>query len=91
MEANIRKELDTLMKMVHNWKQDYQRWVTPAGGDDFLAREFLEEIERHVVPYVHRMYACEYLTSSEAEEFLDSCYGQVNELRDLIMAAETQN
>lgn len=91
MEANVREELDTLTKMVHNWRQDYQRQLTPEGGDDFLAREFLEEIERHVVPYVQRLYACKYLTPSEAEEFLDSCYGQVNELRDLIVAAETEN
>lgn len=80
MEENVRKELETLEGMVLTWKKSYLGWAPPDGGGEFLAKEFLEEIDTHVYPYVRRLYECEYLTSSEAKEFLDFCYGQVEDL-----------
>jgi hypothetical protein len=89
MEDSVRKELDTLEQMVLNWKASYLGFATPEGGNDFLVEEFQEEIGTYVSPYVRRLYQCEYLTPEEAEEFMDQCYDQVEELRQMIQELET--
>lgn len=90
MEENVREELETLEGMVLAWKRSYLGWAPPARGGEFLAKEFQEEIDTHVYPYVRRLYECDYLTSSEAREFLDFCYNQVEDLRDSLRAAEAE-
>jgi len=90
MEENVIKELDTLMNMVRNWKKNYAGWVTPNGENEYVIKEFLDEIDMHINPYMQRLYACEYITQSESNEFMNECYGHVNELRDLIKEVETK-
>jgi hypothetical protein len=80
MEENVRKELDALRGMVLTWKKDYLGSASPEGDCEYLAREFMEEVETHVYPYVRRLSECDYLTGPEAKEFLEFCYGQVQEL-----------
>ena len=93
MEDEVRKELETLKGMVLNWKKDYLGWAPSDGGGEFLARELMEEIETHVYPYVRRMFECNYLTQSEVNEFLEDCYGQVEDLHDTLvgMGAKKRN
>jgi phage/plasmid-associated DNA primase len=88
MEENVRKELETLKGMVLRWKRSYLEWVSSDGGDEFLAQDFLQEIENHVYPYVRRMHECNYLSGPEAKEFLDHCYNEVEDLRNALRAAE---
>lgn len=80
MDENVRKELEALKGMVQTWKKDYLGFVSPDGDSEYLVREFLDEVETHVYPYVRRLRECDYLTGPEAKEFLDYCYGQVAEL-----------
>ena len=80
MEENVRKELDALRGMVLTWQKDYLGSVSSDGDCEYLVREFLEEIETHVYPYVKRLRECDHLTGPEAKEFLDYCYGQAAEL-----------
>lgn len=89
MEENVRKELDTMEQMVLNWRLSYLGFATPDGGNDFLVEEFQEEIATYISPYVRRLYQCEYLTPVEAEEFMDHCYNQVDELRLQIQELES--
>lgn len=88
MEENVRKELEVLKGMVLTWKKDYLGWAPSEGGGEFLAKEFMEEIETHVYPYVRRLYECKYLSGAEAKEFLDSCYGQAEDLRASLQETE---
>jgi hypothetical protein len=90
MEENVRKELDTVKDMVVRWKNSYLQWATPDGDNEFLIEEHSDEISRHVSPLVRRLYENNYLTQSEAREFLECCYSQVNELRDLIKMKEAE-
>jgi hypothetical protein len=81
MEANVRKELEVLKGMVTAWRDSYQA-ASPADGEgDYLVHEFVEEIEIHVYPYARRLWECDHLSQAEADEFLDFCYRQVEELR----------
>ena len=90
MEENVRKELETLKGMVLNWKKDYLGWAPPDGGWEYLPRELLEEIETHISPYIRRMYECDYLSPSEVREFMESCYLQVEDLRNTLAEIEAE-
>jgi len=90
MKENVRKELDALEMMVFNWKQVYLGDATPDGNNDCLVEEFQEEIETYMVPYLRRLFQCEHLTAGEAEEFLNLCHSQVEELRNLIREVERE-
>lgn len=80
MEANVRAELDAMKGMVLAWKKSYLRDAPPEGGGEYLAEEFLQEIETYVNPYVRRLFETNYLSEAEAKEFLDLCYDEVNDL-----------
>lgn len=88
MDDQVRKELDALRGMVLTWKKDYLGSASSDGDGEYLAREFLEEVETHVYPYVRRLRECDYLTGPEAKEFLDYCYGQAAELGKAIQPAD---
>ncbi|MFQ5855183.1 MAG: hypothetical protein ACE5LU_06025 [Anaerolineae bacterium] len=88
MDETVRKELETLKGMVLTWKGSYLGWAPPDGGGEFLAQEFLEEIDTLVYPYVRRLYDCDYLSQAEVNEFLDFCYSQAEELRNVLKEAE---
>lgn len=90
MEEEVRQELATLRGMVLNWKKDYLGWAPPDGGGEFLARELAEEIETHVYPYIRRMHECRYLSDAEVKEFLESCYGEVRDLRNALEEREAK-
>jgi hypothetical protein len=90
MEENVRKELDALTGMVLTWKKDYLGSVSSDEDCEYLAREFLAEIEMHVYPYVRRLMECNYITGPEAKEFLDYCYGQVAELGKAIQQPDVK-
>ncbi len=84
MEENVHKELETLKSMVFAWRENYRLTGSADGTDEFLVREFAEEIELHVYPYMRRLRECDYLTATEADEFLNFCDQQVEELRHLL-------
>jgi len=81
MEAEVQKELEALKGMVTAWKKSYLEYVSADGGDEYLAAEFLEDIETYFYPYTRRLCECDYLSESEANEFMEFCYSQVAELR----------
>jgi len=90
MEEEVRKELETLQGMVLNWKKDYLGWAPPDGGWEYLPRELQEEIDTHVTPYIRRMWECEYLSPLEIREFVESCYAQVEDLRNTLEEMEAK-
>lgn len=90
MEENVRKELETLKGMVLNWKKDYLGWAPPDGGWEYLPQDLMEEIETHISPYIRRMYECDYLSPSEIREFMESCYMQVEDLRNTLGEMEAK-
>ena len=90
MEENVKKELDTIKEMVLRWRKSYLGWATSDGGNDYLIEEFSEEISTHVSPLVRRLWESNHLSLPEHHEFMESCYNQLNELRDLIKEKEAE-
>ena len=89
MEENVRKELDALKGMLHNWKTGFMSWASPDGDNDHVLLEFTEEIQRNLYPYVRRLFETSHLSASEAKEFMIYCYGQVEDLRCQLKEVET--
>ena len=81
MEENVQQELDTLKQMLNNWKRGFLNWASPDGDNDHVLLEFTEEIQEQLYPLVTRLRETEHLTGSEAKEFMDYCYSQVEDLR----------
>ena len=91
MEDNVRKEIETLKGMVLNWKRGFLGWASPGGDNEYVIHEFFYEIQQQVYPYVRRMVETGYLTESEAKEFMDYCYTQVENLRRQLDEMETSH
>ena len=89
MEENVIKELDTLKQMLDNWKRGFLSWASPDGDNEYVLREFREEIDSQLFPYVTRLLQNEHLSQFEAKEFMDYCYSQVEDLRDQLNKVET--
>ena len=89
MEENVIKELDVLKGMLNNWKRGFLSWASPDGENDYVLMEFAEEIQQQLYPYVTRLLEAKHLTQSEAKEFMDYCYSQVEDLRDQLSKVET--
>ena len=90
MEENVIKELNTLKGMVLNWKRSFLGWASPDRDNDYVYQEFSEELQNYVYPYVRRLYETKHLSDSEAKEFMDYCYRQVEDLRDQLKDVETK-
>ncbi|MBW2603759.1 MAG: hypothetical protein JRE28_05510 [Deltaproteobacteria bacterium] len=89
MEENVIKELDTLKGMMNNWKRGFLSWASPDGDNEYVLLEFREEIDMHLFPYVTRLLETEHLSQPEAQEFMNYCYGQVEDLSDQLDKVET--
>jgi hypothetical protein len=89
MEDNVRKELDTLRGMLHNWKTGFMSWGSPDGDNEHVLLEFTEEIQTNIYPFVRRLFETSQLTQSEAKEFMVYCFGQVEDLRGQLSGAGT--
>ena len=89
MEENVIKELDTLKGMLSNWKRGFLTWASPDGDNEHVLLEFNEEIQAQLYPYVTRLLETEHLSEPEAREFMDYCYGQVEDLRNQLNKVET--
>jgi len=89
MEENVTNELDTLKVMLNNWKRGFLSWASPDGDNEYVLQEFREEIDSQLYPYVTRLLQTEHLSPSEAREFMDYCYNQVEDLRDQLSKVET--
>jgi hypothetical protein len=81
MEENVQKELDALKGMLNNWKTGFLSWASPDGDNDHVLLEFTEEIQMNMYPFVRRLFETNHLSDTEAREFMNYCYSQVEDLR----------
>ena len=63
--------------MVTNWKASYLSQVDGAGGNEYIVKDFWEEIEENILPYV------------ESAGFAGWAFRQVKDLERLIEEIES--
>nr|MBC8360887.1 hypothetical protein [Candidatus Desulfatibia profunda] len=91
MQENVKEELDTIKEMVQRWKKSYLGWASPDGENEYLLEELSEEISRHVSPLIRRLHDGSHIDQFEAHEFLEYCYGQLEDLRNELKKVERQD
>jgi hypothetical protein len=75
MEENT--EIKSLKHMVKNWKASYLSQVDDAGGNEYLVKDFWEEIEENILPFI------------ESVDFARWAFQQVKDLERLIKDIES--
>jgi hypothetical protein len=65
--------------MVKSWKASYLLQADGAGGNEYLAKDFLEEIEEGILPHV------------ESPDFTGWAFQQVKDLERLIKEKESNH
>ena len=45
-------EIKSFKQIIINWKASYLSQVDGAGGNEYLVKDFWEEIEENILPYV---------------------------------------
>lgn len=81
MESGIEKEVETIKQMMRNWRRGFLTWHEPGVSNDYILKEFQEEITDQLLPYVYRLMQTEYLTNAEALKLMDECYAEVDVLK----------
>ena len=75
MEKNA--EIKPFKQMVKNWKASYLSQVDDAGDNEYLVKDFLEEIEESILPFV------------ESAGFARWAFQEVKDLERLIKETES--
>jgi hypothetical protein len=75
MEENT--EIKPFKQMVKNWKASYLSQVDGAGDNEYLVKDFLEEIEESILPFV------------ESAGFARWVFQEVKDLERLIKETES--
>jgi len=75
MEENT--EINPFKQMVKNWKASYLSQVDAAGGNEYLIKDFWEEIQENILPHV------------ESAGFSRWAFQQVKDLERLIKKIES--
>lgn len=75
MEENT--EIKSFKQMVKNWKASYLSQVDGAGGNEYLVKDYWEEIEENILPHV------------ESVGFARWAFQQVKDLERLIKEIES--
>jgi len=75
MEEN--SEIKCFKQMVKNWKASYLSLVDEAGGNEYLVKDFWEEIEENILPFI------------ESGGFARWAFQQVKDLERLIKEIES--
>ena len=70
-------ENESFKQMVINWKASYLSQVDGAGNNEYLVKDFWEEIEESILPYVESAY------------FASWAFQQVKDLEGLINEIES--
>jgi hypothetical protein len=70
-------DIKSYEQMVKNWKASYLSQVDDAGGNEYLVKDFWEEIEESILPYI------------ESAGFAGWAFQQVKDLERLIKEIES--
>ncbi|MHB1042400.1 MAG: hypothetical protein ACYC0Q_06145 [Eubacteriales bacterium] len=68
-------ELEAMTEMVVAWRDSYIKWECETA-----AKDFMEEIDQIVYPYLKRLFECGFIDENQFREFLNFCDEQMSEI-----------
>jgi hypothetical protein len=88
VEENVKKELNTILMMINNWKNSYITWISEDGGNEYILQEFIEELNSTVSPYLRRLTTLCFLSTDKMYDFWSKVNIEIKELSDKIKEVE---
>ena len=84
MKENVKKELDTYMMMIDNWRNCYVGWLEEPGDNTYIVDELKESIGTYIAPKMRRLMEEEYLTSDDATDFWHKLVKVIDDLAETV-------
>jgi len=89
LTPEVRKELNDLLLILHNWKESWLQHYTPEGPNEWIFEEICGLIFGDDVycygyfnNYVKRLHECDYLTAKEYNTFWEEVWDELNDMRE---------
>jgi hypothetical protein len=77
------QEIKDLMKIAINWRRGYETWLTSDGDNDYVYREFFDEIQEQLLPYVNRLVETKAISDRDASALVQFYIEQIEYLKEL--------
>jgi hypothetical protein len=89
MDRRMVSELSDLMLMMDNWKRGYRTWCKDGEDNEWVMREFTEEICEMLQPYMMALHVQADLNYTIAGAIVQFGFDKVDELRQEFKQKET--
>lgn len=80
-----RQELQNFKAVIRTWADSYHKiFLTDFDGKsgwEFLADEFLRDVEAQLMPYVNKLFTSDCITPADEEEFYEFIASEFHQLR----------
>ena len=80
-DPKVKKEIADLMMMMSNWKKAYATWCEKGKDNEWVYREFCEDIQTFLQPYAHALHRTGHINYYGGQCVMMFAYDKVEELR----------
>ena len=81
-DPKVVNEISDLMLMMDNWKKGFRTWCVEGEDNEWVYREFWEDIVTHLQPYAHALYREKHINYYGGQSLMAFAFGKVEELRN---------
>ena len=81
-DPKVRAEISDLMLIMENWRKSYATWCTKGEDNEWVYREFWEEITTHLQPYAHALHRVEAISYYGGQCLMAFAFDKVTELKN---------
>ena len=82
INPKVKAEVSDLMLMMDNWKKSYRSWCTEGEDNEWVYREFCEDIQTFLQPYAHALHHEGHINYYGGQCLMAFAYDKVTELKD---------
>ena len=82
MDPKIKAEVSDLMLMMENWRKSYASWCTVGEDNEWVYREFCEDIQTFLGPYADALVDQRVMSKLAGMAVLGFAYDKLEELRN---------
>ena len=81
MDPKIKAEISDLMLMMENWRKSFATWCEKGTDNEWVYREFYEDIDTFLNPHLHALHRAEAISYYGGQCLMTFAFGKVEELR----------
>ena len=81
-DPKVVSEISDLMLMMDNWKKGFKTWCVEGEDNEWVYREFYEDISTHLQPYAHALHREGHINYYGGQCLMMFAFDKVEELRN---------